>query len=106
MAMTTAPPSAVLRLGLTLQSRGPSVDGSFLPHGQPPGRPSAPGSPEPLRVAARLHEVRSWGDRRSPTIFGPEQKTPPPLQLENRPHVQAYIPRFATDLFLTSFVRI
>lgn len=47
MVMTAAPLSAVLRLGLTLQIRGPSVDGSFLPHGQPPGRPSAPGSQEP-----------------------------------------------------------
>lgn len=72
MVMTTAPLSAVLRLGLTPQIQGPSVDGSFLPHGQPPGRPSAPGSQEPRCEAARLQEVSSWGDRRSSTIFGRE----------------------------------
>lgn len=67
MAMTAAPLSAVLRLGLTLRIQGPSVDGSFLPHGQPPGRPSAPGSQEPLCVAHRRQEVSSWGDRRTST---------------------------------------
>lgn len=69
MAMTAAPLSAVLRLGLTLRIQGPSVDGSFLPHGQPPGRPSAPGSQEPLCVAHRRGEVSSWGDRRTSTTF-------------------------------------
>lgn len=63
MAMMTAPgapPSAVLCLTLTLGVFRPSANGLFLPHGQPPGYPSAPGSGGASRGAElSLLKVRS-----------------------------------------------
>lgn len=56
------PPSAVLRLTLTLSASGAGIHllmGPFLPHGQPPGHPSAPGGPGARGAELRLREAQS-----------------------------------------------